>query len=150
MYDYEIRHGYWGDVMGGASYMSGIFGQITDGSLSQAMNAQIGSTGMIQQYNNYQNAAQNQLNQIAMEQAGEVSSFYQHARTLKLPEKKVTMFSSIKKYFDDHRDILMTLAVLVVVDQWVFDGAFKEKIKLLIDRVIGHADGKIKALEAKK
>lgn len=72
---------------------------------------------------------------------------YQAARTSQISGKKVTVFGSIKKYFDDHRDLLMTLAVLVIVDQWVFDGAFKEKIKGLIDRVVGHAESKVKALE---
>ncbi len=72
------------------------------------------------------------------------------ARPQATPGKKVTMFGSVKKYFDDHRDLLMTMIVLILVDQFVFDGAFKEKIKLLIDRVIGHADAKIKQLEAKK
>lgn len=77
----------------------------------------------------------------------QMQSAYQQPRTAQ--QKKVTMLGSIKKYFDDHRDLLMTLAVLVIVDQWVFDGAFKEKIKGLMDRVVGHADNKIKQLEAK-
>lgn len=97
-----------------------------------------------------QTQAQNQFNEAYRKNDfAQIMGQSQQNAGIAQQTKKVTMFGSIKKYFDDHRDLLMTLVVLVIVDQWVFDGAFKEKIKGLIDRVVGHADNKIKELEKK-
>lgn len=99
----------------------------------------------------YSQRQQNQINcqQQAVQDVLRLAQQQSQPQKVIYPGKKVTMFGSIKKYLDDHRDLLLTIVVLVLVDSFVFDGAFKEKIKQLIDRVIGHADSKIKALETK-
>ena len=40
---------------------------------------------------------------------------------------------AIKSYFDKHRDIMLTIGIILILDHFVFSGAFTEKLKKMID-----------------
>lgn len=42
----------------------------------------------------------------------------------------------IKDYFRKHQDTFITLAIVILVDQFVFEGKFREKIKSVMDSMI--------------
>lgn len=46
------------------------------------------------------------------------------------------MLQSIKEYFEKHKDVVMTLAIIVVADHFLFDGALRERIKAVIDGML--------------
>ena len=43
---------------------------------------------------------------------------------------------SFKQYLEKHRDVFFTLGVMLVLDHFVFAGAFREKIKQLVDSLL--------------
>lgn len=49
------------------------------------------------------------------------------------------MLQTVKDYLKDHKQILMTIAVVLVVDHLVFGGAFREKVKSLVDGLLNKA-----------
>jgi len=49
---------------------------------------------------------------------------------------------SIKEFFKKHQDTIYTLAFLLLLDEFVFDGKFRERIK-------GIMDGMVKKMEKK-
>ena len=55
------------------------------------------------------------------------------------------MFKTAKEYFINHRDILMTIGLAMLVDHFFFNGAFAEKIKGLVNGLIHKAE---KSMEA--
>lgn len=150
-------------VGGGGSGGSGSFphgygyGGITDGSFEAAMQQQ-------QQQNIWSGAAlqqqpilsqlQNQQNYYKIIKGSTTMPFVQYEQpkveSTTIKKENKSMFKAAKEYFYEHRDLIMTTLFLIVVDQFVFDGVFKEKIKSLVDRIIGHAEGKVKALDSKK
>lgn len=49
------------------------------------------------------------------------------------------MVDSIKEYVKEHKSIIMTIAVVLIVDHLVFNGAFREKVKSLVDGLLNKA-----------
>ena len=56
------------------------------------------------------------------------------------------MFDSVKKYFQKHQEIFYTIAVALVVDHYVFNGAFRKKIEALVERLLDGASDQMKKL----
>lgn len=54
--------------------------------------------------------------------------------------------SALKDYFRKHQDVLITLAVVMLADHFVFGGAFREKIKAVVERLISGAEKKVASL----
>lgn len=72
---------------------------------------------------------------------------YQSQWTVKQPKKEeITMFGSVKQYFNQHKEIIMTLGFILIVDYLVFDGAFREKIKAVVERMLNSAEQKLQKL----
>ncbi len=63
--------------------------------------------------------------------------------TVEQTTKGVTM-ESIKAYLDKHKDIFLTIGVILVLDHFVFGGVFREKLKNMIN---GFLDCKTKELK---
>ena len=68
-----------------------------------------------------------------------------YTKDVKQPNKKggSKMLNSVKQYFENHRDILMSIAVALLVDHFFFEGAFRDKIKNLVDGLINRAEKKL-------
>lgn len=47
-------------------------------------------------------------------------------------EKKMKFFNQVSDYVEKHKDILFTVALVLVLDHYVFDGKFKSKIEDLV------------------
>lgn len=60
------------------------------------------------------------------------------------------MLSELKGYFQKHKDIIMTIGLALVVDNFVFGGAFREKIKTLIEKMLHGAEKKIEQIANKE
>lgn len=52
---------------------------------------------------------------------------------------------AIKLYIEKHRDIFLTIGVVLILDHFVFGGAFREKLKNIIDNFLDK-----KVIEASK
>lgn len=59
------------------------------------------------------------------------------------PNKGETKMGAIKEYFEKHQETCITLAVIILVDYFIFDGAFQEKIKSMMNKAIGSIEDKI-------
>ncbi len=55
-----------------------------------------------------------------------------------------TKMESIKQYIDKHRDIFLTIGIVLLLDHFVFQGAFTDKLKKIVD---GFLDKKTKEMK---
>lgn len=60
-------------------------------------------------------------------------------RCFKLAKEK-NMLDSVKEYLKQHKDIIITIGVVLVVDHLIFGGAFREKVKALVDGLLNKAE----------
>lgn len=51
-------------------------------------------------------------------------------------KKKGLSMGSLKEYLSKHKDMLFTVAIVIVLDQVVFEGAFREKLKKVVDNML--------------
>lgn len=58
-----------------------------------------------------------------------------NTKNWKKPEGK-TMLGHLRDYLGKNRDIIFNVALIVLVDHFVFNGAFREKIKNLLDQFL--------------
>lgn len=63
-----------------------------------------------------------------------------------LVKEENNMTQVFKEYFSKHKDIFMTLAVVLLADHFVFKGAFRDKVKTLLENLLSGAEKKITAL----
>lgn len=52
-------------------------------------------------------------------------------------------FSDVRGYFKDNRDLILTVALVLVIDEFVFDGAFRDRIKKLVNGMLKKAQSKL-------
>lgn len=43
---------------------------------------------------------------------------------------------SLKKYFENHQDSLITLAIIIVLDHFLFNGALRTKIQTSVEKLL--------------
>lgn len=63
----------------------------------------------------------------------------QHQKTLGQPQKPTkgkSMLNHLRDYFGKNRDLIFNVAIIILVDHFVFNGAFREKIKSLLDKFL--------------
>jgi hypothetical protein len=58
------------------------------------------------------------------------------------------MLSDIRKYIADNRDLIYTVAFVAIVDQFLFEGAFRERLKKLVEGFLAKTEEKNKTLTA--
>ena len=51
-------------------------------------------------------------------------------------KKGNSMITTIKDYFKKHEETFITLAILLLVDEYLFEGKFRDKIKEIMDSII--------------
>lgn len=59
------------------------------------------------------------------------------------------VFQDVRKYIADNRDMVYTILFVAVLDQLLFEGAFRERIKKLVDGFLTKAETKTAAIEGK-
>jgi len=82
-------------------------------------------------------------------------NWYEHKRAIieitPLEGEKKSMlksvFEDVRGYISDNREIVYTIAFVLIVDQLVFDGAFRERIKAIIDGLLKKAENKVGTIE---
>ena len=65
--------------------------------------------------------------------------FVQALRELPNPRRPISM-SHLKEYFTKYRDTLLTIGLVVVLDHFIFQGAFRSKIQKAVEKLL---DGKV-------
>jgi len=65
----------------------------------------------------------------------------------KLVKKGGLKMDIIKQYFDKHQDALITLAIVIVVDNFLFGGAFREKIKKSLEKMLHNTEKQLTGKE---
>lgn len=68
----------------------------------------------------------------------------------KQKESKKMGSGYIREYFIKHRDLLMGLTVVLLLDHFIFEGAFREKIKRIVHSFLDKAENKIHEIEVVK
>lgn len=53
----------------------------------------------------------------------------------------------VKSYFMKHRELLMGFTIFVLLDHFVFGGAFREKIKRIVHSMLDKAENKLTSLD---
>lgn len=61
--------------------------------------------------------------------------------------KDKTMISNFKNFVNKHSDLLFTVGFLILLDHLIFDGAMREKIKSILEKLIVKTE---KSLEHKE
>jgi hypothetical protein len=59
------------------------------------------------------------------------------------PQEK--RMSGMKEYFTKHRDTFFTIAVVVVLDHFIFKGALRSKLQSLVERLLEPKKGEVDA-----
>jgi hypothetical protein len=67
----------------------------------------------------------------------------QAAQTPTIANKGESKMQALKTYFDKHQETCITLALIVIVDYFIFDGMFQEKIKSMMENAIGTVEKKL-------
>ena len=69
------------------------------------------------------------------------AEFYNELKRSRKHSKKIGKkgfgMDSIKNYFNKHQDSLITLAIVIILDHTLFEGAFRGKIQTLVDKILG-------------
>jgi len=71
----------------------------------------------------------------------EYETIQQAIRTQPNVSGRRNIMESIKSYFKQHQETYITLAIVILIDQFIFEGKFREKIKSLLDRMISKVEG---------
>lgn len=69
------------------------------------------------------------------------TSFIKHA--LNKQTKGPAMLDTVKDYLKENKSIIMTIAVALIVDHLVFGGAFREKVKALVNGLLDKAQNNL-------
>ena len=62
--------------------------------------------------------------------------------------KRRSPMETIKGYFKKHEETCMTLAIIILVDHFIFNGSFRQKIKDLVDGLLTKTSKKLLEDEA--
>ncbi len=94
----------------------------------------------------------NALYDLMRQQAQQVQQQYPHLLGMfppqyippQTPKKKEEkkMLGKIKEYVDEHKNIIFTLGLIILVDHFLFKGALKERIKTSIEGVLKKVEDK--------
>jgi len=57
--------------------------------------------------------------------------------------KGSNMLQDIRSYIKDNRQVLYTVAMIVVLDHFLFNGAFRERIKALVEKALSGVEKKV-------
>ena len=50
---------------------------------------------------------------------------------------------AFKEYFKKHQDGLISLAIVLVLDHFIFDGSFRDRIKMFAEKMLGNTEKKL-------
>lgn len=57
--------------------------------------------------------------------------------------KRGRKMEMIKDYFKKHSEVFITIAIVVLIDEYLFGGSLREKIKSLLDKILNGATAKL-------
>jgi len=57
--------------------------------------------------------------------------------------KMKQLLTDAKTFIKEHKSVLYTIAIIILIDHFVFEGKFREKLKSLIDKAIGKLEKKV-------
>lgn len=52
---------------------------------------------------------------------------------------------ALKEYFNKHREVFYTLGIIILVDHFIFDGAFTKRLKVTINKLLDKVQEKLVA-----
>jgi hypothetical protein len=55
------------------------------------------------------------------------------------------MLKTLKDYFEKNKDMILTITIIILLDNYLFGGALREKIKASIEKMLGKIDTKLEA-----
>lgn len=86
--------------------------------------------------------------QVQMPRAGFVGEYPKERKgslTTPKKEKKIMgdMFTDMKKFIQEHRSVMYTVAVVALFDHFLFEGQFREKLKDLVKKFMTKAENSL-------
>lgn len=67
---------------------------------------------------------------------GPLSPLYSTTTDAKPKKKETKMLGKVKEYIEEHKNIIFTLGLVILVDHFLFKGALRERIKTSIEGVL--------------
>lgn len=64
-------------------------------------------------------------------------------QTSRQTNKGESKMKAVKDYFEKHQETCITLGIIILVDHFVFNGAFQDKIKAMMNQAIGSVEEKL-------
>jgi hypothetical protein len=58
-------------------------------------------------------------------------------------KKENRMFKSLREYVQQHKDLFYTIGLVLLVDHFIFDGAFKAKVQKIVEKLLDGASKKL-------
>ena len=74
----------------------------------------------------------------------EFDEFVKYRDSIKGGNMFKEMFGGLKKYVNEHQETIYTIAIALLVDRFVFGGAFQERIKGIVEGFLSKAENKVK------
>lgn len=62
---------------------------------------------------------------------------------IKIIKQKGGIMDSIKEYFKKNQDVFITIAIIVLLDNFLFEGKFREKIIVMVEKLISKTEKKL-------
>lgn len=75
---------------------------------------------------------------------------YAYTKFKKVEKTNGGAMKDFKEYLSKHKELLYTVGILIVLDQLVFKGAFRERLKTFVEGLIGKAQASLDKPEAKE
>lgn len=67
-------------------------------------------------------------------------AYIEYADFFTLIKQENNMLDSIKEYIKEHKQVIITIGVVLLVDHLVFGGAFRERVKGLVEKLLNKAE----------
>lgn len=74
---------------------------------------------------------------------------FEHSRvdleTVLIKEKNMVkeLVTDVREFVKDNRSVVYTIAIIVLADQFLFKGAFRERLKAIVEKLLCKAEAKV-------
>ena len=60
-----------------------------------------------------------------------------------LNKEGVGVMKSLKEYFEKHKEVIFTVGIVVLIDHFFLNGAFRERLKGLVEKLLTRTEAKL-------
>ncbi len=60
-------------------------------------------------------------------------------------KEDISVFREFKSYLAEHRDLIFSLLLLFIADQYVLNGALRNRLEAMLQKVVARVEGRMEA-----